>query len=125
MLSDKDAIAMVAVKDVKAAAKFYEQTLGLAPLSSEGDEVITYRCGKSALNVCRSQYAGSNKATSVVWNVGDEIDTLVAALKAKGVTFERFDLPGLTLQGDLYVGGDMKVAWFKDPDGNILSVVSG
>lgn len=125
MLSDKDAIAMIAVKDLQAAARFYEETLGLARLSSEGDEVITYRSGKSALNVYHSQFAGTNKATSVVWNVGGEIDAVVAALKSKGVTFERYDLPGLTLQGDLYVGGDMKVAWFKDPDGNILSVVSG
>jgi catechol 2,3-dioxygenase-like lactoylglutathione lyase family enzyme len=125
MLSDKDAIAMIAVKDLKAAARFYEETLGLARLSTEGDEVITYRSGKSALNVYHSQFAGTNKATSVVWNVGDEIDTVAAALKSKGVTFERYDLPGLTLQGDLYVGGDMKVAWFKDPDGNILSIVSG
>jgi catechol 2,3-dioxygenase-like lactoylglutathione lyase family enzyme len=125
MLSDKDAIAMIAVKDLKAAARFYEETLGLARLSTEGDEVITYRSGKSALNVYHSQFAGTNKATSVVWNVGDEIDAVAAALKSKGVTFERYDLPGLTLQGDLYVGGDMKVAWFKDPDGNILSIVSG
>jgi catechol 2,3-dioxygenase-like lactoylglutathione lyase family enzyme len=125
MLGDKDAIAMIAVKDVKAAAAFYEGVLGLTPSSTEDDEVITYRSGKSALNVYHSQYAATNKATSVVWNVGDDIDAIVAALKSKGVTFERYDMPGLTLQGDLYVGGDMKVAWFKDPDGNILSVVSG
>jgi catechol 2,3-dioxygenase-like lactoylglutathione lyase family enzyme len=125
MLGDKDAIAMIAVKDLKAAARFYEETLGLARLSTEGDEVVTYRSGKSALNVYHSQYAGTNKATSVVWNVGDEIEAVVAALKSKGVTFEHYDMPGLTLQGDVHVGGGMKVAWFKDPDGNILSVVSG
>jgi catechol 2,3-dioxygenase-like lactoylglutathione lyase family enzyme len=125
MLSDKDAIAMIAVRDIKAAAQFYEGTLGLAPLSTEGEEVITYRSGNSALNVYHSQYAGTNKATAVVWNVGDEIETIVGALKAKGVVFEHYDMPGLTLQGDLHVGGDMKVAWFKDPDGNVLSVVSG
>jgi catechol 2,3-dioxygenase-like lactoylglutathione lyase family enzyme len=125
MLKDKDAIAMIAVRSVNDAAKFYEGTLGLMRLSSEGEEVITYRSGNSALNVYRSQYAGANKATAVVWNVGDEIDAVVATLKSKGVVFEHYDMPGLTLQGDLHVGGDMKVAWFKDPDGNILSVVSG
>lgn len=125
MLVDKDAVAMIAVKDLPAAAKFYEGTLGLARLSAQGDEVITYRSGNSALNVYRSQYAGTNKATAVVWNVGDEIDKIVAALKTKGVAFEHYDMPGLTLQGDVHVGGDMKVAWFKDPDGNILSVISG
>lgn len=123
MLSDKEAIAMIAVKDLKAAAKFYQDTLGLVPVSTEGDEVITYRSGSSALNVYHSQYAGTNKATSVVWNVGDEIDAVVDRLKSKGVVFEHYDMPGLTMTGDMHVGGDMKVAWFKDPDGNILSVV--
>jgi catechol 2,3-dioxygenase-like lactoylglutathione lyase family enzyme len=125
MLGDNDAIAMIAVTDVKAATALYEGVLGLTPSSTEGDEVITYRSGKTALNVYHSEYAATNKATSVVWNVGDEIEAVVAVLKSKGVTFERYDMPGLTPQGDLYVGGGMKVAWFKDPDGNILSVVSG
>lgn len=125
MLSDKDAIAMIAVRNVKEAAKFYEGTLGLKQLSTEGEEVITYRSGNSALNIYHSQYAGTNKATAVVWNVGDEIEAIVATLKSKGVVFEHYDMPGLTLQGNVHVGGRMKVAWFKDPDGNILSVVSG
>ena len=125
MLSDKEAIAMIAVKDLKAAAKFYQDTLGLTPIATEGEEVITYRSGSSAINVYHSQYAGTNKATAVVWNVGDEIEIVVDRLKSKGVVFEHYDMPGLTVKGDVHVGGDMKVAWFKDPDGNILSVVSG
>jgi catechol 2,3-dioxygenase-like lactoylglutathione lyase family enzyme len=125
MLSDKEAIAMIAVKDLKAAAKFYQDTLGLTPIAAEGEEVITYRSGSSAINVYHSQYAGTNKATAVVWNVGDEIEAVVDRLKSKGVVFEHYDMPGLTVKGDVHVGGDMKVAWFKDPDGNILSVVSG
>jgi len=125
MLSDNEAIAMIAVKDIGSAAKFYEGTLGLSRLSTEGEEVITYRSGSSKLNVYRSQFAGTNKATSVVWNVGKEIEAIAADLKSKGVAFERYDMPGLKLEGDIYYGGDMKVAWFKDPDGNILSIVSG
>lgn len=125
MLADKDAVAMIAVKDVEAAARFYEGTLGLTRHCTQGEEVITYHSGNAALNVYRSQFAGTNKATAMVWRVGDEIDEIVAGLKAKGVVFEHYDLPGLKLQGDVHVGGDMKVAWFKDPDGNILSLVSG
>jgi catechol 2,3-dioxygenase-like lactoylglutathione lyase family enzyme len=124
MLSDKDAVAMIAVKDVSVAAKFYEGTLGLPKLSAD-EEVTTYRSGTSKINVYHSQYAGTNKATSVVWDVGDEIDAIVATLKSKGVVFEHYDMPGLTVQGDVHVGGGMKVAWFKDPDGNILSIISG
>lgn len=125
MLNDNEAIAMIAVKDIDSAATFYEGTLGLSRLSTEGEEVITYRSGSSKLNVYRSQFAGTNKATSVVWNVGNEIEAIAADLKSKGVAFERYDMPGLKLEGDIYHGGDMKVAWFKDPDGNILSIVSG
>ncbi|TIN51029.1 MAG: VOC family protein, partial [Mesorhizobium sp.] len=63
---------------------------------------------------------GTNKATALTWTVGDQIGAIVQALKSKGVTFERYEMPGLTLEGDVHVGYGMKVAWFKDPDGNIL-----
>lgn len=125
MLRDKEAIAMIAVKDIGAAAGFYEGTLGLSKVGSDGEEVITYASGSSKINVYHSEFSGTNKATSVVWNVGDEIDAVAAALKAKGVAFEHYDMPGLTLEGDIHSGGGMKVAWFRDPDGNILSIVSG
>ena len=125
MLNQKEAIAMIAVKNIQEAAKFYEGTLGLARDSTEGEEVITYRSGGTRINVYHSLYAGTNKATAVVWNVGEEMESIVASLKSKGVTFEHYDMPGTTLQGDIHVGGDMKVAWFKDPDGNILSLVTG
>ena len=46
-------------------------------------------------------------------------------LKTKGVTFEHYDMPDTTRKGDVHVAGNMKVAWFKDPDGNTLCIVSG
>jgi hypothetical protein len=49
----------------------------------------------------------------------------VSELKEKGIFFEHYDLPGLTQQGDIHVGEGMKTAWFKDPDGNILSLIEG
>ena len=125
MLADSEAVAMIAVRDLNAAARFYEGTLGLTRLSTEGEEAITYRSGSSKLNVYRSQYAATNKATSALWNVGKDIEAVAADLKAKGVPFEHYDLPGMTLEGDIYRHDDFKVAWFKDPDGNILSIVSG
>jgi hypothetical protein len=57
--------------------------------------------------------------------VGDDVEGVVRALKAKGVTFEHYDMPGMSREGDIHVGGNMKVAWFKDPDGNILNIVNG
>ena len=124
MLSDTEAIATVAVKDLKTAADFYEGKLGLRAVSREGKEVIGYQCGNSVLNVYRSEYAGTNKANAVTWVVGHDVAGLVRTLKAKGVVFEHYDLPGMKLDGDVHIGGEMKVAWFKDPDGNILNLVS-
>jgi hypothetical protein len=50
----------------------------------------------------------------------------VQELKGKGVSFEHYDnLPGTTRKGDTYVAGGMKLAWFKDPAGNILGLESG
>jgi catechol 2,3-dioxygenase-like lactoylglutathione lyase family enzyme len=124
MLSDNEAIATVAVKDLKIAATFYEDKLGLKVASREGEELIGYQCGRSVLNVYQSEFAGTNKATAVSWTVDDDIAGVVHALKAKGVVFEHYDMPGMKHEGDVHIGGDMKVAWFKDPDGNILNIVT-
>ncbi len=124
MLNNKDAIATVAVKDLKAAANFYEGTLGLKKEAVEGEEMITYRSGNSMLNIYRSEYAGTNQATAMTWVVGDELDSITRSLKAKGVVFEHYDMPGMTREGDIHLCGDMKVAWFKDPDGNILNLIN-
>lgn len=124
MLNRTDAVANVAVKDLDAAKKFYENTLGLTAIDAESDEVVVYQSGRSNLNVYRSRYAGTNKATAVTWDVGGQLEEIVKALKTKGVKFEHYDMPGLELKGDVHVGGGMQVAWFKDPDGNILNLVS-
>ena len=124
MLSNRDAVANLAVKNVQAARKFYEGTLGLKQVDAEGSELIVFESGNTKLNVYESKEAGTNKATAVTWAV-DDVESEVNALKAKGVKFEHYDLPGLKRQGDVHIGGDMKVAWFKDPDGNILNIVRG
>lgn len=124
MLSDKDAAANIAVKDLRVAKKFYEDTLGLKQAGAEGDELVVYKSGNTMLNVYRSQYAGTNKATAVTWTVGDDVEGIVRALRAKGVVFEHYDMPDMKREGDLHVAGDMKIAWFKDPDGNILNIIN-
>lgn len=125
MLGNIDAVANLAVKDLAVARRFYEDTLGLAQVDAEGDEVIVYRSGNTRINVYRSSFAGTNQATAVTWQVGGDIERLAAALKAKGVRFEHYDMPDTKLVGDLHVMGEMKVAWFKDPDGNILNLING
>lgn len=125
MLSKFEAIPTVAVKNLAAAKQFYEGTLGLKQVDAQGDEVAVYQNGDSRLNVYRSQFAGTNKATAVTWAV-DDVESEVRELKSRGVAFEHYNMPELKLQGDVHVadGADLKVAWFKDPDGNIFSIVN-
>jgi catechol 2,3-dioxygenase-like lactoylglutathione lyase family enzyme len=124
MLGSKQAATNIAVKDLARARKFYEGTLGLRKVDEEGDEVVTYKSGDAMIYVYRSEHAGTNKATALTWNAGNDVTSEVEALKAKGVSFEHYDMPGMRHEGDVHVGHDMKVAWFKDPDGNILSIAS-
>jgi catechol 2,3-dioxygenase-like lactoylglutathione lyase family enzyme len=123
-LSKADATANLAVKDVAAARKFYEDKLGFEAVDQEGGEFVVYRSGSTAFNVYRSDFAGTNKATAITWTVGDRIEALVEALAGKGIRFEHYDMPGMRREGDLHVGAGMKLAWFKDPDGNILGLAN-
>jgi len=124
MLRDAAVQPMLPVKDLNAATKFYEETLGLAKVGGLPGTAVTYRSGNTTLVVYRSEFAGTNKGTAALWEV-DDVEGTAKELKSKGVTFERYDLPGLTREGDVYRAGDMKVAWFKDPAGNILSIQNG
>jgi len=123
MLEQKDVFADIAVKNLNAARKFYEDTLGLEP-NTESEESISYRSGSSMVNVYHSEYAGTNQATAVTWTVGDDFEKIVKELKSKGVKFEHYDMPGMKREGDVHISGDTKIAWFKDPDGNILSIMN-
>ncbi|HSX18277.1 MAG TPA: VOC family protein [Candidatus Saccharimonadales bacterium] len=126
MLGDKTAVATIAVKDMDAAKKFYEGTLGLTVDKVDpGGGGNLYKSGDSNVLVYPSQFAGTNKATAASWGVGDDLEKIVADLKSKGVTFEQYDnIPGAKREGEIHTFGDMKAAWFKDPDGNILNLVN-
>ena len=125
MLANKDAVATVAVTDLDRARTFYGDTLGLKAGKEDSmeEEVATFRSGGSTLLLYRSDYAGTNQATAVTWTV-DDVDNEVQTLKGKGVSFEHYDFPDGKREGDVHVFGSIRNAWFKDPDGNILSIVS-
>ena len=125
MVGDNDAMATIAVKDLRAARTFYGDTLGLTEQTgSDNPDVVMYESGNAKVLVYRSDYAGTNEATVITWDVGDELESIVHDLKAKGITFEHYDVPQLSLQGDVHVAKDgFRVAWFKHPEGNILSVL--
>jgi catechol 2,3-dioxygenase-like lactoylglutathione lyase family enzyme len=124
MLSTKDAMATVAVKDLAKAKRFYGDKLGLSQVGKALPGVVSYRSGAATIVIYESEFAGTNKATAATWVVGDEFDSIVRTLKNAGIVFEHYDLSGLERTGDIHVAGDFKAAWFKDPDGNILHINS-
>ncbi|MNE03345.1 Glyoxalase-like domain protein [compost metagenome] len=123
MLKNKNSSAIVAVKDLDRARAFYSDVLDLNLADTGNEGMLGYRTGNTWLTVYKSDFAGTNQANAVTWDVGVELDDIVAALKAKGVAFEHYD--EMPREGDVHVCGSLRLAWFKDPDGNILHLVGG
>lgn len=122
MLGKHDVGATIAVSDIAEARSFYEGSLGLEPVEDMGEAVV-YSSGGSRMMVYRSEFAGTNKATAATWGVGGDFDAIVDDLHAKGVTFEQYDLPDTTRDGDVHTMGGMRGVWITDPEGNILAIV--
>jgi catechol-2,3-dioxygenase len=123
MLGTHDAQATVPVRSLIKARPFYEHVLELEPLPGQDNGVQGYKAGNSTLLIYESAFAGTNQATTVTWSLGPSFDETLKLLQTKGVDFEHYgDMPGVTLDGDVHVAGEMKVAWFKDPDGNIINI---
>jgi catechol 2,3-dioxygenase-like lactoylglutathione lyase family enzyme len=115
--------AAAAVSDMPRARRFYEEVLGLVPSTNSGDNV-GYPCGgDTQINVYVSPYAGTAKFTIAGFDV-DDIETVVEQLTRQGVTFEQYNQPPIVTdeRGIAHFEHDAKVAYFKDPDGNILSI---
>ena len=113
--------ATIPAKDLDGTRRFYEDVLG-AQVMMEDPGGIVYRSGDSTFSLYPTEYAGTAQHTLGTFVVRD-VEAAVAELRDKGVRFEDYDMPGLkTVNGIAELGG-MKGAWFKDPEGNILSVV--
>jgi catechol 2,3-dioxygenase-like lactoylglutathione lyase family enzyme len=116
--------AGLAVSDMDRARKFYEGKLGLSANIDSGDNV-QYRCAEgSVMHVYLSpEHAGKSTATLASWGV-DDVERVVEELSSRGVTFERYDEGPIVTdeKGIATFEGGAKVAYFKDPDGNTLSI---
>ena len=122
MLGEIDATPMLAVRDIQAATSFYATAVGLTQEGPGQDGMARFRSGSIPIMLYESEFAGTNQANALAWSVEDDFDKIVQDLRDRGVTFERYELPGLTLEGDVHVAEGYKGVWFKDPDGNILHI---
>ncbi|WP_404405438.1 VOC family protein [Pelagibacterium halotolerans] len=119
-LKDKNSSAMLAVSDMERAKKFYGETLGLEAESQGMGDAVIYKTGLTKLELYPSEFAGTNKANAMSFDCGADIRAIVDDLRAKGVTFEKYDFEGVTFKDGVHTWDDMLLAWFKDPDGNII-----
>ena len=126
MLQSYPMYAYIPARDIARARKFYEGKLGLKPLEQQIDGGVAYEFSDNtaAFLYDAGDSAGTNKASQAFWDVKD-VDRTVAALRERGVVFEKYDdIPGKrTCDGYVVEAGGAKAAWFKDPDGNILAVI--
>lgn len=128
MLSDFTPSATVAVKNLKAVRSFYEGILGFEPIGSTLRGAQAFKVRGATVVIYESQFAGTNQATAVTWTLGAHFDEMVKALDAKGVPFEHYKMTGVALEGHVHVvrdGSPSRVAWFKDPDGNLHNLNNG
>lgn len=120
MLQKSPMYAYLPVKDVARARKFYEEKLGIVAQRETAGGVFYEFAGGTGCFLYPTPNAGTSAASQAFWEVKD-VEAEVAELKAKGVTFEHYDMPGMT--GDIATAGGAKSAWFKDTEGNILAIV--
>jgi catechol 2,3-dioxygenase-like lactoylglutathione lyase family enzyme len=120
MLAGDDLIAFVATADPERAREFYAGTLGLA-LEHEGPFALVFRAGATMLRVAIVDTVVAAPYTVLGWAVGD-VAARVRELAARGVAFERYDGMEQDELGVWRSPGGARVAWFKDPDGNTLSL---
>jgi predicted enzyme related to lactoylglutathione lyase len=120
MLSTAPICAYIPVSNISRARKFYEEKVGLKPKEEYAGGVI-YECGGAEVFMYPTHNAGTSKASQAFWRVND-VEAEVSELKARGVKFEEYDMPGITMKNSIATGGGAKTAWFKVSEGNILAV---
>lgn len=123
MLQSFPIYAYIPASDMPRARRFYENQIGLEP-SQEVAGGVVYRFGAgTACFLYPTPNAGTSRASQAFWEV-DDVDALIEALKARGVTFEDYpDMQGERSASGAFTAGGAKVAWFKDSEGNILALV--
>jgi len=120
MLGNARVMAFIATAQPEAALAFYRDTLGLE-LIEDGQWALVFRTDDRYLRVQKGGSVAASPATVLGWDV-DDLDGAMADLAAGGVSFERFDWPGQDDAGVFTFPTGDRVAWFKDPDGNLLSL---
>jgi catechol 2,3-dioxygenase-like lactoylglutathione lyase family enzyme len=124
MFSNIPVHATLPASDFDRAKRWYDEKLGLRPVD-ENPGVAWYEAGGTRFLLYASGFAGTNQATAATIVVAG-FDAAVAILRSRGVVFEEYDVEDFTtVDGVIEMPDGRRAAWFKDSEGNILSIVSG
>ena len=122
MLQSSPMYAYIPATDVARARRFYEEQVGLTPTREVAGGVIYEFADRTACFLYPTPNAGTNKASQAFWQVQD-VEREVAELRARGVTFEEYDVPGLKTHNGIATAGGARSAWFKDTEGNVMALI--
>ena len=123
MLKDRKLHATIPVADMTRARAFYEETLGFSPSAIEPGGTMYDAAGGTRFVLYPSgPLAGTAAHTLMGFSVSD-IDAEVAELKGRGIVFEEYDTEYVRTVDSIATSGDVRAAWFKDSEGNILGIV--
>jgi catechol 2,3-dioxygenase-like lactoylglutathione lyase family enzyme len=121
MLSDTPLTAVIPASDLARAKHFYGDTLGLK-LVDDREQTVFFESGGSRFGLYETPSGGQAAHTLAGWRVAD-LDAEMAELRGRGVSFEEYDQPGLKTVNGVMEAAGMRGAWFKDSEGNILSLM--
>jgi len=122
MLQDSPMYSYIPATDVARARQFYEGKVGLKPKQETNGGVVYEFGGGTACFLYPTPNAGTSRASQAFWSVAD-VDREIEALKARGVVFEDYDMPGEKSASGAITDGGAKAAWFKDSEGNIMALI--
>lgn len=120
MLANFNIYPTIPASDLQRARRFYAEKLGYTPVSETPDSLF-YQSGETMFMIYQTAYAGTAQHTLAALDV-DDLNTLMADLRSKGVVFEEYDFPGLKTVNGVAQMGTERVAWFKDSEGNIIAI---
>jgi predicted enzyme related to lactoylglutathione lyase len=122
MLHDFPMYAYIPARDLDRARQFYEKKVGLHPKQESNGGVVYAFAGGTAAFLYPTPNAGTSQASQAFWSVKD-VDSVIRKLKARGVVFEHYDMPGERSAEGAVTAGGAKAAWFKDSEGNIMALI--